>query len=491
MLFNSYIFIFVFLPVCLLFYFTLHHFKQQKFAKLSLLIFSLYFYAYFEINYLFIMVASIIINYGLSCVLLSATFNNREKYRKFIFTFGLVINIGVLFYFKYFNFFLNSLSSILMFKFSAREILLPLGLSFFTFQQLSYVIDSYKQKVPKYNVLDYSLFVSFFPQLIAGPIVLHNEIIPQFEKKENWRFNYENFSLGLFAFSRGIAKKVLIADTFGGVSDWGFANAFSLDTTNLIVTVLCYTIQIYFDFSGYCDMATGLAKMFNINLPINFDSPYKSLTINEFWKRWHMTLTRFLKTYIYFPLGGNRKGMVRTYFNLLVTFLISGLWHGANITFIIWGLLHGIAIMLNKAFSSKINKIHPAALWILTFSFVAVTWVYFRANTLAEANMIIGKILAFNFQPIHSQLISSFEMPIIGSLLDLGANISTIFYSIKIRLFPIMLIIILLSLLIFDNTNEKMLRFKPTFLQSLSTTALLFFSIISLSGVAAFLYFNF
>ena len=268
---------------------------------------------------------------------------NHLKYsnwKKAIFIIGLLSNIGILFYYKYMGFFIQNINVLFKTNFLITKLLLPLGISFFTFQQLSYVIDSYLGRVKTYSFRQYVLFVTFFPQLIAGPIVLHDEIIPQFKNIDKKTFNWNNFSEGLMAFSFGMAKKVIIADSFGNVVNYGFANLAGLDSTNAIFTMLSYTIQIYFDFSGYCDMATGIAKMFNIDLPINFNSPYKALSITEFWKRWHITLTRFLRTYIYFPLGGNRKGQCRTYLNLFIVFLVSGLWHGANYTFIVWGILH-------------------------------------------------------------------------------------------------------------------------------------------------------
>lgn len=232
------------------------------------------------------------------------------------------------------DFFIENINSIFNASFELKNLLLPLGISFFTFQQLSFVIDNYKENIKEYSFRQYALFVVFFPQLIAGPIVLNNETIPQFEDKDKKKLSYENFAKGLMAFAFGLAKKVLIADSLENIVNYGFYNISGLGATNAIFVMLSYTMQIYFDFSGYCDMATGIAKMFNIDLPINFNSTYKSLSVTEFWKRWHITLSKFLRTYIYFPLGGNRKGTIRTYINLFIVFLVSGLWHGANYTFI-------------------------------------------------------------------------------------------------------------------------------------------------------------
>lgn len=297
MLFNSYIFILVFLPITLLLYFGLNKLKKYEIAKLILVIASLYFYAYFNIKYLYIIVVSILANY-----LINRIFRKIEgkKSRLFLLLIGLAFNLGMIFYYKYYDFLIGIINSIASSNFNLINVMLPLGISFFTFQQLAYVIDSYKRQVRDYTLLDYSLFVTFFPQLIAGPITLYSEMIPQFEDEKNKKFNSENFSKGLMAFSFGLAKKVLIADVFAIAANYVFANSNDSNTTNLIIGMLSYTFQIYFDFSGYCDMALGLGYMFNIKLPINFDSPYKSHSVVEFWKRWHYYINKiFHNIYIH------------------------------------------------------------------------------------------------------------------------------------------------------------------------------------------------
>ena len=228
-----------------------------------------------------------------------------------------------------------------------------MGISFFTFQQVSYLVDSYRtQETRDYGFIEYTLFVLFFPQLIAGPIVLHKEMIPQFRNEHNRIFNSENFSRGMYIFAIGLFKKVLIADTFSQAVAIGYNNVENLSSLEALLVSFSYTFQIYFDFSGYCDMAIGISSMFNINLPQNFNSPYKSTSIIDFWNRWHMSLTRFLREYVYFPLGGSRKGKVRTYVNVMIVFLVSGIWHGANWTFIVWGIMHGVAQCLNRMFKN-------------------------------------------------------------------------------------------------------------------------------------------
>lgn len=377
MLFNSYIFILVFLPLCLIGYFGLNHLKRYRLAQAFLLGMSLWFYGYFNPSYLAIILVSIVINYLFTYAMGKTSL---PWLRKLEVTAAVLLNLGILFYFKYFDFFLMNLNRIFHTDFVLQNILLPLGISFFTFQQVSYVVDAYRGEVSQYNFLQYASFVAYFPQLIAGPIVTHDELIPQFMDLSKKHFQWENFSRGLFMFTLGLGKKVLIADVFGVAANWGFSNVQILDTTNTLFTSLAYTIQIYFDFSGYCDMAIGIGQMMNIDLPVNFDSPYKALTITEFWHRWHKTLTRFFTKYIYIPLGGNRKGNMRTYLHIMIVYLASGIWHGANYTFIIWGILHGLFSVITRRCKKFFEKMHPALSWLITFTFVNLTWVLFRQH---------------------------------------------------------------------------------------------------------------
>ena len=291
MLFNSHIFIFLFLPIVIIGYYFFNHFKKYNLAQLYLIIMSLWFYAYFNINYLFIIILSVLFNYILYKIM-------KKNNKKIYLIIGLIINIGLLIYFKYMYFFISNINYIFKTNFNFLNILLPLGISFFTFQQISFIIDTYRLETPEYSLLHYASFVTFFPQLIAGPIVTHNELIPQFIDKKKKKFNYDNFAKGLYVFSIGLAKKIIIADTFGTIVNWGYDNISLLDSTNAIIVMLSYTFQIYYDFSGYSDMAIGISKMFNIDLPVNFNSPYKALTIADFWERWHITLTRFFTKYI-------------------------------------------------------------------------------------------------------------------------------------------------------------------------------------------------
>ncbi|MCT7469250.1 MBOAT family O-acyltransferase, partial [Aliarcobacter cryaerophilus] len=268
--------------------------------------------------------------------------------------------------------------------------------SFFTFTQIAFLVDAYRREAKEYSLVNYMLFVTYFPHLLAGPILHHKEMMPQFASKYNWVKNYRNIALGLFIFSIGLFKKVVIADTFAPWATAGFDTATTLNLIEAWATSLSYTFQLYFDFSGYCDMAIGISLMFNIKLPINFNSPYKALNIQDFWRRWHMTLSRFLRDYIYIPLGGNRKGNTRTYVNLLSTFLIGGLWHGAGWTFIIWGALHGIALAIHRFWQSLGFKMNKVLAWFITFNFINITWIFFRAKDFESAMKVLSSMLSLD-----------------------------------------------------------------------------------------------
>ncbi|MBQ8057058.1 MAG: MBOAT family protein [Ruminococcus sp.] len=486
MLFNSYIFLLLFLPLVIVGYFSLNHFKLYRLAMIFVLIMSLWFYGYFNAYYLLIMIASIVMNYVAYKYI--NKYKDRIVIKRTIAATAIVINVAALFYFKYYDFFIENINALFKTDFTLMHIVLPLGISFFTFQQLSFVIDSYKGDVPQYNIIDYACFVTYFPQLVAGPIVTHDELVPQFEDKSKKSFRWDNFSKGLFAFTLGLSKKVLIADMMGNAVNWGYANLYELDSINALIVTLCYTIQIYFDFSGYSDMAIGMGKMMNIDLPLNFNSPYKALTINDFWNRWHMTLTRFFKKYIYIPLGGNRKGVFRTYLNMMIVYLISGIWHGANWTFIFWGVCHGLFCIISRHNKIRLDKLHPVLNWIITFSFVNLMWIFFRADSIGDAVYIIQVIAGGNISGgIHPELVNSF----------LSAEWNIISYAISIvREYNHLILIgyIILSLIAtlgMKNVYERVQTLKPKFSTTMMISVLLTLCIMSFSGVSTFLYFNF
>jgi len=358
--FNSYIFILLFLPLSVLGYFNLNK-VNNKYARIFLVIMSLWFYGYFNYSYLLLILASIIINFFIGSKLSGMTNNSGSK--KILLFIGVLFNVLLIGYFKYYDFFVSNINLIFKSDFNLKNILLPLGISFFTFQQISYIVDSYHGETKGYDFIEYALFVTYFPQLVAGPIVLHSEMIPQFRNEKLWKINYDNLCRGFMLFTFGLSKKMLIADKFGLAVDAGFVDVHYIGSGDMWIMMLAYTIQLYFDFSGYSDMATGIGLMFNFEIPMNFNSPLRATSITNFWTRWHMTLMRFLRNYIYFPLGGSRKNTLRTYVNIMIVFLISGIWHGANYTFILWGVLHGIISITERFLSgvfgiNKINREH-------------------------------------------------------------------------------------------------------------------------------------
>jgi alginate O-acetyltransferase complex protein AlgI len=390
MLFNSYAFLFSFLPIIVFVFFCLGRLGRVELAMGWLVAASLFFYGWWNVFYLFLLLASIAVNYALGLALQS---KRSEPAKRSLLIFGIIANIGALGYFKYANFFADNLSWMLDESIHLERIILPLAISFFTFQQIAYLVDVRRGEAREHNFLHYCLFVSFFPQLVAGPIVHHKEMIPQFTRHSTFHPNAQNLSVGTTIFILGLFKKVVIADGIALYSTPIFAAADGgvvLSMVEAWTGALAYAFQLYFDFSGYSDMAIGLARMFGIRLPLNFNAPYKALSIIEFWRCWHMTLSRFLKDYVYIPLGGNKKGAVRRYVNILATMLLGGLWHGAGWNFVMWGGLHGMYLVVNHVWSNLSHTPDRGVLgrilcWLLTFLAVVVAWVPFRAETLNGA----------------------------------------------------------------------------------------------------------
>lgn len=410
MLFNSYFFIFIFLPVALTIFFALGRHGERRAAIAWLVAASLFFYGWWNPAYLGLIIASILFNYTAGTVLGST--RRSDSIRRVALTFAVSTNLAVLGYFKYAGFFLANLNAAMNTGYSLGEIILPLGISFFTFTQIAYLVDAYRGEAREYNLLHYALFVTYFPHLIAGPILHHKEMMPQFGHQSIYRFNDVSFAAGITYFVVGLFKKVVIADGLAKFATPIFAAASRsqpLSTLDAWAGVLSYTFQLYFDFSGYSDMAIGLALMVGIRLPLNFNSPYKAVNIVDFWRRWHMTLSRFLRDYLYFPLGGNRHGDTRRYANLAITMLLGGLWHGAGWTFVFWGGLHGFYLMVNHVWQrlrrslghdldrqTLIGRVLASA---VTFLAVVVGWVFFRADTLGTARRLLERM--FELQGAH------------------------------------------------------------------------------------------
>lgn len=486
MLFNSYVFILAFLPVVWVLYFGLNKLKWYKAATWALVLASLFFYGFNNWKFCLVLIASIVVNFVLHRVLLYL-----EQGRKFILVLGLAANVGLLFYIKYTDFFLENVNALFGLSFPMQNILLPLGISFYTFQQLSFVVDSYRKDTQKYSFGEYALFVSFFPQLIAGPIVLHSDMVPQFRDMARRKINAANIYDGLQYFTLGLAKKVLVADTFGRAVDWGYSNIMELNALSAIVLILGYTIQIYFDFSGYCDMAMGLGKLFNFDIAINFNSPYKAKSVGEFWDRWHMTLTKFFTTYVYIPLGGSRKGLTRTCINTMIVFFISGFWHGADWTFVVWGVMHGVFLVLERLFAKPLAKVPGFIKWLYTFCFVNFAWVFFRADFFRQVLSVFKRALLGEGGSVVLEMRQEFAGEGLNNLLSqvqgMG-NVTDMWNQIAIWLwFGVVSIIMFFG----KNTHEIVGQKKTSSLYIYGLAVLALLSMISLADVSKFLYFNF
>lgn len=396
MLFGSLEFVFGFLPLALLTYHLLRIRGWQVAAKLAMVIASLVFYGWWDPRYVLLVLGSIAVNYGLGAVIHRT---QEAGPRKAVLVLGLVLNLGLLGYYKYADFFLQNVGGLFGIHDVAATLIIPLAISFFTFQQVAYLVETWRGQRPADNALDYLLFVLFFPHLIAGPITHHTEMLPQFARAGRGRLPPSYIGMGATIFVLGMAKKVLLADSIAQYADPVFAAAAKgvvLSMADAWMGAIAYTLQLYFDFSGYSDMAIGIGLLFGIRFPVNFNSPYKATSIVEFWRRWHMSLSAFLRTYLYIPLGGNRAGRVRRYANLMATMTLGGLWHGAGWTFLFWGFLHGFYLILNHAWGALAGgrlRLPRGLAWALTMLGVVVAWVFFRATSFGAALDILGAML--------------------------------------------------------------------------------------------------
>jgi D-alanyl-lipoteichoic acid acyltransferase DltB (MBOAT superfamily) len=397
MLFNSYAFIFAFLPVAAVGFFLLARLGKGWGAG-WLALCSLFFYGWWDARYLLLLGGSIMVNYAFGMAIAKRAGSASAR---FLLATAIAFNLMVLSYYKYADFFIASGNRLLDMDWSLLGVVLPIGISFFTFTQIAFLVDAYQGKVAEYRFVYYALFVTYFPHLIAGPVLHHREMMPQFDMDRNYALRIRNVQIGLTIFVIGLAKKVLIADNLAP-----YANPLFMEPGNpgLLLAwggVLAYTFQLYFDFSGYSDMAIGLSRLFGVRLPLNFHSPYKATSIIEFWRRWHMTLSRFLRDYLYVPLGGNRRGSFRRHLNLMITMILGGLWHGAGWTFVAWGALHGVYLGINHAWRAATAGIHwpaPASLRRAfaagtTFVAVVLAWTFFRSPDFQTAWRIVEGML--------------------------------------------------------------------------------------------------
>jgi len=460
-------------------------------SKAFLLVSSLLFYSWWNIAYLPLILLSMVFNYALGGSLTKEREHTKVS-KKQLLGIGIFGNLALLGYFKYADFFISNLNLAAGSEIGLLHLALPLAISFFTFQQIAYLVDSYRGETKEYDFLNYGVFVTFFPQLIAGPIVHHKEMMPQFAAVRNKAINYKNIALGLFIFSLGLFKKVVIADTFALWATHGFDKAEVLTFFEAWATSLSYTFQLYFDFSGYTDMAIGAALLFNIKLPINFNSPYKAVNIQDFWRRWHITLSRFLKDYIYIPLGGNRYGNFRTYTNLMATFLLGGLWHGAGWTFIFWGFLHGFALVIHRIYSLLGIKLPLFVGWFLTFNFVNISWVFFRANEWEDALKVLRGMGDLSSIAISKEFASAVNY--IVPFKDLHPHLTGSAQESFVNVYTLeMLAVSFFIVLVMQNSNSYFqafsYRYRYAFFVAFSFMIFHFLQIGSRESI--FLYFNF
>lgn len=470
MLFNSYIFLFVFLPLTLLGYYFISH----KRAQLWFLFFSsVAFYAYWSSAYVLLLLFTVVLDFYIAKAIFYA---ESQLQRKALLISSVVVNLSILGFFKYYNFFADSLNaSVTAFGGSSLlpslQLVLPIGISFYTFQSMSYVIDVYRRTSDAHgHLLEFAGYVTLFPHQISGPLVRHNHIVPQLESSKTYFFQAENFWRGCYFFIFGLSKKMLLADRIAAVVDPLVNNMASASNLEAIMAMLGYTMQLYFDFSGYSDMAVGLGLMMNIQFPKNFDSPYKSTSITEFWQRWHITLSSWLRDYLYISLGGNRSGSLNTYRNLFLTMVIGGLWHGANWTYVVWGTFHGLILGLerlvkDRGWGFKVSKVVS---WGVTFLLVNIGWVFFRAHSMTDALLWLKKIFMMNS--------------------DLSWDITLIAAKHRDR-FALAVVVALLVAVFAKNTWQ--IQFKPSFKNAAILAFMFVVCLMYMGEESPFLYFQF
>ncbi|HOC91007.1 MAG TPA: MBOAT family O-acyltransferase [bacterium] len=473
MLFNSYVFIFVFLPMTLAVYYYAGKRGNIGYPVAALGAASLVFYSWWDYRYVSLLLISIAFNFFVG--------RGIEKLRgKALIVAGVAGNLALLGYFKYANFFIDSINAALGADIELTKIALPLGISFFTFTQIAYLVDAHRGETKGYGFREYLLFVTLFPHLIAGPILYHKSMVSQFRDPRVFMFSWESMSKGTALFAMGLFKKTIIADNLAPLAAFAFNAPGEMTTLDAWQGALAYTFQLYFDFSAYSEMAIGLGLMLNMKLPVNFDSPYKSKSIIEFWRRWHMTLSFFLKNYLYIPLGGNRRGELRKMVNIFITMLLGGLWHGAGWTFVFWGGLHGVYLVANHSFR-KLSIKSPAAIsWALTFFCVVVAWVFFRSSSMSDAFSMIASMAGANGLVLPYEFFGRFDfIP--------SAYVGELRFGLKGLLF----VAFCGALCMLPNPTRLIEKFMPDARWAFATIILLAASLFSFNKVSEFLYFQF
>ena len=500
--FNSFNFILLFLPILLIGWNVLNKAEKYKVADVFLVIMSLYFYYSFGAAFVAVLLVSIAVNYVLSMLL--EHFPQAAKAVKFI---GCIFNLALLFYLKYLGFFIDNINALTGATFTAKEILMPVGISFFTFGQISFIVDRANGKAPHYPFLKYLMFTVYFPKLIQGPIAFHKEMIDQFDDKSLRSYDSDRMARGIMAFIIGLSKKVLLADNLAKAVVYGFHYTYYLDTLTVVCVMLAYAFEIYLDFSGYCDMANGVSLMLGFELPTNFNSPFKAASSKELWQRWHMTLSRFFIKYVYIPLGGSRKGKLRTMVNVLIVFVLSGLWHGAGWTYICWGLMQGLLVVWgnlgivgvkDKSERKYLLREKPFIViphWLgnaFTFTMFVVSLVFFGSQDMTYAGMMFKRLFVWTYPGFFIRTAQNLEIPenyLIRQLLTQTGRGSLVDY-VYIATFVILLVI---CAIVMRKKNTSEIIAETTFDQkTVAGLAILFiWSFISLSNVSTFLYFQF
>ena len=504
--FNSFAFILVFLPILLIGWYILNRSQKYKVADAFLVVMSLYFYYTFGLTFLVILTVSLGVNYGLSALILvidSRDTGENGLYKKIIKVVGVLFNLGLLFYFKYLGFFTENFNAVFKTGFTVDNIIMPIGISFFTFGQISYIVDRANNEASHYDFLEYALYTVYFPKLIQGPIALHKEMIDQFRDKSLRTYDSVRFAGGLMSFVIGLSKKVLLADVLSRVVNYGFEQTYYLDTLTVTAVMLAYTFQIYFDFSGYCDMANGVSIMLGYKLPTNFNSPYKATSAKELWQRWHMTLSRFFIKYVYIPLGGSRKGKYRTIANVLIVFILSGLWHGAGWTYICWGLMQGLLVVWDDLGIVSVEKegkflfrkepllIIPKALGrAMTFIAFVASLVFFRSESVEKALVMFRRFFFFTYPGFFTRTAANLDIAenyIFRQFLSQIGGDDTIVYMITLVIYLVVSGFIITR----KNTEEIVSTTNFDRKTLVGITVLFLWSFISLSAVSTFIYFQF
>ncbi|HCH97783.1 MAG TPA: membrane-bound O-acyltransferase family protein [Lachnospiraceae bacterium] len=485
MYFNSYVFILFFLPLSVIGYFLLQKRGWRKAAAVYIIGMTLWFCGYGNPWNAVIFVLLIFMNYGFVILLRhkknrtvaagsgenASDTKNGSRQKKWVLTAGILLDVVIL----------------IFFKISGR---LPLGISFYTFQLIAYLVDTYRAKCEDQTFFEYLQFMCFFPRFLQGPIVLQEDFIPQLRVENRSILSYDHLGRGLYSFALGLGKKVLLADSLAKIVSQGYADVAALNSTEALLVMVCYSLQLYFDFSGYCDMASGMALMFNVNLPVNFHSPYKAASISEFWDRWHITLTRFFTRYVYIPLGGSRKGTARTLLNIMIIFLLSGFWHGTNWTFLVWGALHGLCMVFERVTGYEKWKLPHVLKVAWNFVLTTFAWSIFRAESLSQAGQLWNRLFTGGIGKISGQITSVFNDTMEIRLL------------VRMKLLPFlsgypgvpavaMTVVLLIACFFMKNTAQKTEQMKWNAWKMLVTVGLLFWSVMSLADITQFLYVNF